>query len=349
VIPTSAPVILCVDPSRPDQRAVGQAACILRRGGLVAFPTETVYGLGARALDPVAVARIFEAKGRPSTHPVIAHVLGEAEARALAASFSETSSRLARAFWPGPLTLVVERAAVVPASLGGGTDSVGIRSPAHPVARALLEALGEPIAAPSANRYQALSPTRAEHVVASLGGRVDLILDAGQTTVGLESTVIDVRGSVPVILRPGSIDLATLRSVDPRVVHADARPVHGALARVSPGMDARHYAPRARVVVATSSALAIVEANAHAARGDAVGLVLRGSPRDGERESPGEVSAKVLCRALPDEPVAYARGLYAVLHELDGSHVSAIVVQAVPDEDAWRAVADRLSRAAAPA
>src|SRR5580692_2910944 len=159
------PPILRVDASRPDRAAVAEAARVLRGGGLVAFPTETVYGLGARAFDRAAVARIFEAKGRPSTHPIIVHVLGESEAHSLATLLCETSTRLARAFWPGPLTLVVTRAAAVPASLGGGTNSIGIRSPAHPVARALLEALGEPIAAPSANRYQGLSPTRAEHVV----------------------------------------------------------------------------------------------------------------------------------------------------------------------------------------
>jgi L-threonylcarbamoyladenylate synthase len=337
--------VLRVDPAHPDPVAIGRAVHVLRAGGLVAFPTETVYGLGARALDPAAVARIFEAKGRPSTHPIIAHVLGEKDARALAASFCETASRLARAFWPGPLTLVVLRASGVPASLGGGTDSVGIRSPAHRVARVLLEALEEPIAAPSANRYQALSPTCAEHVVASLGDRVDLVLDGGPTALGLESTVLDVRGPVPVILRPGLLGLAALRSVDPRVVYANALPTPEGASRPSPGMDGRHYAPRARVVVATSCEEARAEAERREAKGEAVGLLLRGPLRDEGRENREAVTVRITRRTLPDDPEAYARDLYATLHELDGSGVAAIVIQGVPDHDVWRAVADRLARA----
>jgi L-threonylcarbamoyladenylate synthase len=340
-----------IDPTHPDPVVIDEAVRVLRDGGLVAFPTETVYGLGARALDPTAVARIFEAKGRPSTHPIIAHVLGEQEARALAASFGDTPSRFGRAFWPGPLTLVVERASGVPASLGGGTDSVGIRAPAHRVARALLAAFGEPIAAPSANRYQALSPTRAEHVVASLGDRVDLVLDGGPTSEGLESTVLDVRGAVPVILRPGTIDLAALRSVDSRVIYADARPPSDAAARASPGMGARHYAPRARLVVAASGEGATAEAERRAANGEVVGLVLR-APICEERKGRGDgtdiAGARIVRRALPDDPAAYARDLYATLHELDRREVATIVVQAVPaEDDGWRAIADRLARAGA--
>jgi L-threonylcarbamoyladenylate synthase len=330
--------VLAVDATHPDPAAIREAVRVLQAGGLVAFPTETVYGLGGRALDPDALARIFAAKGRPRTHPIIAHVEGEACARALAARWSETASRLARAFWPGPLTLVVPRAAHVPAALGGGTDSIGIRAPAHLVARALLEALGEPIAAPSANRYQALSPTRAEHVLASLGdAAADLVLDGGACDRGLESTVVDVRAE-PRVLRPGSIDLAALGAIEPRVAYAQALAAPTGEPRPSPGMDARHYAPRATLRIAASRAAAAADAKERAARGEVVGLVLRGHSLD----------VAVLVRTLPEDPAGYARELYATLHELDAVPVDAIIVEAVPAEGPWRAVADRLARACTP-
>jgi L-threonylcarbamoyladenylate synthase len=333
--------VLPVDAKHPDPAAIREAVRVLQAGGLVAFPTETVYGLGGRALDPAALARIFAAKGRPCTHPIIAHVEDEACAKALSLHWSETASHLARAFWPGPLTLVVPRAAHVPAALGGGTDSIGIRAPAHRVARALLEALGEPIAAPSANRYQALSPTRAEHVLASLGdAAADLVLDGGACDRGLESTVVDVRPEVPLILRPGSIDLAALRVVEPRVAYAKALAPSAGEARPSPGMDPRHYAPRAPLYLAASREAAFADAEERAARGEAVGLVLRGhslGPREG-----------ILVRTLPEDPAGYARELYATLHELDAVPVDSIVVEVVPAEGPWTAVADRLARASTP-
>jgi L-threonylcarbamoyladenylate synthase len=205
------------------------------------------------------------------------------------------------------------------------------------VARALLRALGESIAAPSANRYQALSPTRAEHVVASRGDAVDLVLDGGPCPTGLESTVLDVRGDSPIILRPGSLGLAALRAVDPRVDYAKGASVSSDAPRPSPGMDLRHYAPRAKLILAASREAAVAEAEARAARGEAVGLVLRGV---GNSPAPG-------VSELPDDPSAYAHLLYATLHDLDGAGVVSIVVQAVPETDAWRAVADRLARASA--
>jgi L-threonylcarbamoyladenylate synthase len=335
------PRVLVVDPAHPDPRAIADAVRVLRSGGLVAFPTETVYGLGARALDPTAVERIFLAKGRPSNHPVIAHVLGADEARGLANPWTELASQFARAFWPGPLTLVVGRAPQVPASLGGGTETVGIRAPRHPVARALLAALGEPIAAPSANRYQALSPTQAQHVVLSLGDKVDLVLDGGACAEGLESTVLDVRGESPVILRPGTLDLAALRTVDPRVVHAEGASVTvpERLERASPGMDPRHYAPRAPVTVAASRSEAVREAETRGESGKLVGLVLLGTAM------PEGVSIGVRCCVLPDDPAGYARELYAALHDLDAQGVASIVIQAVPSSEAWHAVADRVRRA----
>jgi L-threonylcarbamoyladenylate synthase len=331
--------VLRVDALHPDPAAIDEAASILRAGGLVAFPTETVYGLGGRALDPAALARIFAAKGRPSTHPVIAHVEDEAGAVALSAHWGEAASRFARAFWPGPLTIVVPRSAHLPAAIGGGTNSIGIRAPAHGVARALLVALREPIAAPSANRYQALSPTRAEHVVASLGSVVDLVVDGGSCDRGLESTVLDVRGSIPRVLRPGSIDLAALAAVDPRIAHGGGIALAAGEARASPGMDAKHYAPRAALRLASSLAEALAEADERAERGETVGLVVRGpiAARSSREE--------VVMMALPSDAVGYARALYATLHELDARSVDSIVVEAVPDDGEWHAVADRLLRA----
>ncbi len=308
---------------------------MLRAGGLVAFPTETVYGLGARAIDEAALLRVFAAKGRPPTHPLIAHVLDAARARELASMWSVRASRLAEAFWPGPLTLVVPRAPSVLAALTGGGDSVAIRAPAHPVARALLAALGEAVAAPSANRYQSISPTTAAHVVASLGVSVDLVLDGGACDRGLESTVVDVRGDAPRVLRPGPLTLAQLRVVEPST-EAAAITLDGAAPRPSPGMDARHYAPRARLVVGGTSTEAEALASQLAASGVKVGLVLRAPPR-----SP---AARVVVRALPADAEGYARGFYAALHELDAGAVDVIVLEEVPVDEGWGAVADRMRR-----
>jgi L-threonylcarbamoyladenylate synthase len=336
------PRVLRVDPVSPAAAAIDEAVRVLRDGGLVAFPTETVYGLGARALDAAALAKVFAAKGRPATHPLIAHVLDEAQARTLSSEWNDRASRLARAFWPGPLTLVVPQAPGVPASLTGGGDSIAIRAPAHPVARALLSALGEAIAAPSANRYQSISPTTAEHVVASIGAAVDLVLDGGPCDRGIESTVVDVRGEGARVLRPGPLTLARLRAIEPSTVAAtDA--VARAESRPSPGMDARHYAPRARLVVSGTWAEAQAVATRLAAGGAKVGLVVRALP---EIELAGPLSrgSHVALRTLPADAAGYARGFYAALHELDAEGVDAIVIEEVPNDDAWWAVADRIRR-----
>jgi L-threonylcarbamoyladenylate synthase len=335
----SVPRVLVVDPDAPDVAAVAEAVRVLRAGGLVALPTETVYGLGARALDVRAVARVFEAKGRPAHHPLIVHVLDEAQARAMAASWPEQASRLARALWPGPLTLVVERAAHVPSAAAGGGDSIALRAPSHPVARAVIAALGEPVAAPSANRYQGLSPTVAQHVIRQLGGAVDLVMDAGECQAGIESTVVDVRGAVAQVLRPGAVTLEALRAVVPgvqsRVERAEANQ-----ARASPGMAARHYAPRAPLLLAPSLEEAQRTALDRVAKGQRVGLVVR----QGSASPMAERLVDV--HRLPDDPTQFARLLYRTLHDLDDAGVDAIVVQAVPANEAWWAVADRLGRAA---
>jgi len=325
---------------RLSPKEIERAASILRAGGLVAFPTETVYGLGARALDPAALARVFAAKGRPPSHPLIAHVLDARDAQSFAAEWPEAAALLAEAFWPGPLTLVVPRAAHVPLALTGGGSSVGLRAPSHPVARALLRALGEPIAAPSANRYQTLSPTTAAHVEASLGERVDFILDGGPCSVGIESTVVDLRGDTPAILRPGGVDYPALAAVLPALVDfKPLAPLPGA-AHPSPGMDVRHYAPRAALVVARDREDAIAEARRRAAGGQRAGLLLR--------EPLEEVPPGVLGRALGNDPRAYAHALFAALHELDADgpdRLEVILAEPVPDHPAWRAIGDRLARA----
>ena len=330
--------VLTVDPVRPDPAILAEAARVLREGGLVAFPTETVYGLGARGLDSKAVAKIFAAKGRPTTHPLILHVEGEAQAEAVSGEWSARASLLARAFWPGPLTLVVPRAAHVPAAVAGGegAPSIAVRAPAHPVARALLAAFGEPVAAPSANRYQSLSPTTAEHVRKSLGDAVDLILDGGACAAGIESTVVDVRGASARVLRPGALDVASLRAVLPELVlPSSPSPLAEGASRPSPGMDPRHYAPHAPLVVVEGRAEALRLATLHA-RSERVGLVVRGPL--------GATHASIDVRILPGTPAGYAHALFATLHALDDAGVTRIVVEAVPPGDAWWAVADRLRR-----
>ena len=329
---------ISLDGGAPERRAIDEAAAILRRGGLVAFPTETVYGLGANALDASAVARIFAAKGRPSYNPLIVHVPNEAAARALASEWPETASRLAHAFWPGPLTIVLRKQAVVPDIVTAGLDSVALRVPAHPVALALLRASGLSLAAPSANRSMALSPTTAQHVARSLGDRVDLILDGGPTTVGIESTVVDLRGERPSILRPG---LLGAREIEP-VVGALAVPTElaGDAARPAPGMLDRHYAPRAelRLFTATDSAAIAREVAALAGRGARVATLVL----DARVEEPAEVVR------MPNDPAHYAQRLYGTLHDLDEAGYDVVYVERVPNDDRWAGVRDRLERAAKP-
>lgn len=328
--------VLKVDPIHPEPVAIAEAVGVLERGGLVAFPTETVYGLGARGLRAEEVAKIFAAKGRPAGHPVILHVDGAARARALAAEWSDTAALLARDFWPGPLTLVVPRAPNVPPEVSGGLDTVGIRAPNHPVALALIRAAGEPLAAPSANAHTHISPTTAEHVLRSLGDKVDLVLDAGPCAHGIESTVVEVgragSGAPLRVLRPGAITLEQLRAIDPRTEDGTAI-LEGDAPRAAPGMAAKHYAPRARVLLMPRD---------HFVRpaGERVAAIVTTE----SAKAAASTCAPLL--TLPDDPSGYARGLYAALHEVDAAGVDLIVIEAPPGDAAWRAVHDRLGRAA---
>jgi L-threonylcarbamoyladenylate synthase len=315
------------DPTSP---AIQEAAKILRRGGLVAFPTETVYGLGASALDAAAVQRIFDAKGRPSNNPLIIHVHDSTQARELASEWPELAEQLATRYWPGPLTLVLPKRPHVPAIVTANLQTVALRVPAHPVARALLAASGLPIAAPSANRSMELSPTRAEHVAKSLGGRVDLILDGGATDVGIESTVVDLSVQPPAILRPGTITARELRSFLPGVTSESAeRP---AVLR-APGMMDRHYAPRAELVTFHDRdvAYAIEQARND---GRQVGVL---------SYSGLNVSADEHIQ-LPGDAAGFAQQLYAALHALDDAGCSIIFLEEPPQEGEWAGVLDRVKR-----
>ncbi len=322
---------------------IADAAAVLAAGGLVAFPTETVYGLGARGLHATDVLRIFAAKERPVGHPLILHVDSEAMAQALASSWPALASRLAAAFWPGPLTLVVPRAPTVPDAVTGGLATVGLRAPQHPVALALVRAVGEPLAAPSANAHMHVSPTSAAHVVRSLGDRVDLVLDAGDCAHGIESTVVDLTGDLPRVLRAGATSLEALRAVAPAIAYdAALLTVVGDAARASPGLASRHYAPRTRVILAGRGS---------AAR-DAVGAaaVARVGVIAWSEEARHALAGLALTslRLLPADAGGYAHGLFAALHEADALQLDALIVEAVPDAPAWWAVADRLRRASEP-
>lgn len=316
---------------------IQRAVQLLRQGELVALPTETVYGLGADALNPDAVAKIFAAKGRPSDHPLIVHLADASQIMTWAREVPKDAIALARAFWPGPLTLILKRDESVPDLVTGGQDTVGLRVPNHPVALELLRAFGSGVAAPSANRFGRISPTTAEHVRQELGERVALILDGGACAVGLESTIVDLSRGVPVILRPGAIgadDIARVLGRRPRLrseVEAGNAAEQGATPRVS-GALAAHYAPRTPLELVATDALA-----AQARPGDAV--LARCA-------APASLAEGVAWAQAPADPAGYGHDLYAQLRRLDESGATRILVEAPPASPDWAAVADRLGRAA---
>jgi L-threonylcarbamoyladenylate synthase len=308
-----------------------EAASILRRSGLVALPTETVYGLGGLALEPLAVRAIYAAKGRPLTNPVIVHVLSEDDARAFVTRWPLEAQQLAARFWPGPLTLVLPRSDRVPDEVTAGGPTVAIRAPSHRAARALLERLGAPLAAPSANRAEHVSPTTAAHVLRDLNGRIDAVLDGGRCAVGIESTVVALEPGGARLLRAGAIGRAQLEDLlGPIEVGASPAAI-----AASPGLHRRHYAPAASVRLAPGAELAALTTRL----GVRVGAILRGN------ETPAPAAAAVV--RLPEDPGGYARELYAALRELEDVECVAIVIEDVPQEPAWDAIRDRLTRAAA--
>lgn len=310
-----------------DREELARAAGLIREGKLVAFPTETVYGLGANALDAAAVERIFRAKGRPSTSPLIVHVDSVDMARGLAAEWPAQAEILARRYWPGPLTLVLPKRPQVPDIVTAGLATVGIRMPAHPLALALIREAGVPIAAPSANRFGQLSPTTAEHVREALGDRVDLILNGGPTTVGIESTVLSLAVSPPHLLRPGMLSRQDIETVigpvelAGRVENGERGP------HVSPGMHRRHYSPATRLV--------LVQGGAPLPAGRGVYLWLE------------HAAGAEKCIAMPGDPADYAAVLYATLYREDKEGWDWIAVESPPPSPEWSAVTDRLWRASA--
>ncbi len=344
---------LTVDPARLDspvaKQAITRAAEILRAGGLVALPTETVYGLGANALDPAAVARIFEAKQRPSWDPVIVHIAG-AESSMLYSLVNEVPERaraLMEAFWPGPLTLLLPRSARISDSVTAGRPLVGIRMPAHPVAFELIRQAGVPVAAPSANVFSHTSPTTAAHVLDDLDGRIDAILDAGPTLHGLESTVLDPCQSPMVIYRPGAITAAQIRAVAGPVEmfrnigRVESTPRE---ALPSPGVGLRHYAPSARLILVEAPLPDLGRQLAEAATmhpNDRVGLML-----PAEIASATWPGVKIFLWGAWTVPEELARNLYAGLRALDAQGCTVILCPLPPDEGMGAAIRDRLKKAA---
>jgi L-threonylcarbamoyladenylate synthase len=309
--------------STVNSSSISRAAELIRAGRLVGFPTETVYGLGTNALDAAAVERIFEVKGRPKSSPLIVHVASIEVARELSTEWSAKAQELARAFWPGPLTLVVRKRPDIPAIVTAGLDTVGLRMPAHPVAIALLREAGLPIAAPSANRFTELSPVTAAHVRASLGDSVDMILDGGTCNVGIESTVLSLAGDRCVLLRPGIVSAADIEALVGPVQRA-GNPQEGS--HQSPGQHARHYRPR--------KSLYLVGPDDPMPAGQGAYL-WRSTNR------PAQIAVQ-----MPATAVEYAARLYGTLHELDHTDGEWIAIERLPDDSSWDAVADRLRRAA---
>ena len=340
-------IVVTLDKEHPDGEAILRAGEIIKAGGLVAFPTETVYGLGGDALNPESSRKIYAAKGRPSDNPLILH-FSSPEGPEQVAEVSQRARRLMDLFWPGPLTLVLPRGEQIAANVAGGRATVAVRVPAHPVAHALLLASGAPIAAPSANRFSRPSPTTAQHVLEDLDGRIDLLLDGGATAIGLESTVVDLTSDPPRLLQPGGVAAEELLVHIPEL-HAPAAPTVAKLEEglVAPGTLLRHYSPRAQVLLVRGDGeryrtLARAGVALAAARGRRVGLLLT------DDDLPG-------CAGLPaiqvslgagDAPAALAHNLFAALRSLDATGVDIILAREIDPAGLGRAIGDRLFRAA---
>ena len=364
--------VLRVDPHRPDPAVIEQAAEVLRSGGLVAFPTETVYGLGANALDADAAQRIFAAKGRPADDPLIVHVATVDDVPRVAAHVPEQATTLMRHFWPGPLTLVLPRAAAVPDVVTSGGPSVAVRCPDHPVALALLRAAAVPIAAPSANRFAHTSPTNAQHVLDDLDTRIDVVLDGGACRVGVESTVVDVTGAQVRLLRPGGVTLEELEAVVGRVALGaalgDASSTEGTdgtdgtaqTPALSPGLLDRHYAPHVplhlfrgddpRAVRLAMRDVLTASAADDTGSIERVGLLATTddlATRELEafaQSSPGHIVRVIGTLAQPE---TIAQNLFGALRELENAGLSCIIARDLPDDEGLsRAIRDRLQRAA---
>ncbi len=330
-------LLIELNPAAPTQEAISRAAESLRKGGLVAFPTETVYGLGADALNPEAVRKIFVAKGRPLDNPIIVHVAQPEDLGVLTDEVPGEATLLMRQFWPGPLTLIFRKSWQVPDEVTGGQDTVAVRMPRNAIALALIRALGHPIAAPSANLSGRPSPTTAKHVLEDLGGKIDVILDGGDVEVGIESTVLDLSHHPPILLRPGAITAEDLKPFVGRVVAATET---GQL-RKSPGTRYRHYSPRALVTLVEKANQETVDrlAASYARKGRRVGLLTR-------RAHLPQSSANVVVRTMPEDLRGYARQMFAAMRELDELGVDEMIIEGVEEQGMGAAIMDRLRRAA---
>lgn len=338
-------ITLTLSPHNPDPELIRQAADIILRRGLVAFPTETVYGLGANAMDEEAVAKIFAAKGRPSNDPLIVHIPSVDDIKLVASEIPPIVKKIADAFWPGPLTLVLPKQPHVPASVTAGLNTVAVRVSSHPIALALIRTSGVPIAAPSANRFGHTSPTTAAHVIDDLNGRIDMLLDGGATSVGVESTVLDVTCNPPMILRPGGVSREAIEKMIGRVELRNNRPNSDDEAQVSPGLLGRHYTPNAELILCRGEKDSVLEkllglAKQAQAQGRSVGLLLAHE----------DMASFESCIEYPlgssDDLESIARNLYAGMRALDDKKVNIILTRDYGAQGLGLAIHDRLLRAA---
>jgi L-threonylcarbamoyladenylate synthase len=339
--------ILTLSPHSPDPDLIRQASDIILRRGLVAFPTETVYGLGANALDEESVAKIFEAKGRPSNDPLIVHLASVEDIPRLAFEIPPIVQKLANAFWPGPLTLILPKQAHVPDSVTSGLNTVAVRVPSHPIALALIQASGVPIAAPSANRFGHTSPTTAAHVMDDLNGRIDLILDGGSAMVGVESTVLDVTRTPPMILRPGGVSREAIEEVIGKVDLRNNKPNIDDEAQVSPGLLGKHYTPRAELILFSGEKTWALEQISRMAaqfsmEGRSVGLLLA----EDDLSSFESITWLKYPLGSSNDLEAIARNLYAGMRTLDDKNAQVILTRDFGSQGLGLAIHDRLLRAA---
>jgi L-threonylcarbamoyladenylate synthase len=332
ILPTHTPELF--------QKAVRSAAELLRGGEVVVLPTETVYGLAADALDEKAVAKIFQIKGRPANNPIIVHVASIEMAKRCAKSFPALAEKLSKAFWPGPLTLVLPRANEIPDNVTAGGATVGIRWPSHPFIQAVIQECDFPLAAPSANVSGRVSPTNPEHVREQLGGRIPLIVDGGQSQVGIESTVLDLTVLPPKILRPGMIHAESLAAVCGEVQGSKLKVQSPDSAPRSPGLLAKHYSPKAKLVVLYWRDEAELELKIHNSKFSIQNCHVIAHTRIPSGEKFAGVSV------IPHDAEAFARAIYAELHRCDDAGAKWIVVEAPPEAPEWHGIADRLKRAA---
>lgn len=340
--------VLVVNPNDPDPRLIHIAAEELRAGGLVAFPTETVYGLGANAFDAEAVRRIFRVKGRPASDPIIVHLYSLSQLETVAKQIPGLAWQLAQRFWPGPLTLVLKRHENIPAIVSAGRDSVAVRIPAHTVSQALLNAAGIPVAAPSANLFARPSPTTAQHVLEDLRGRIDIVVDGGPATIGIESTVIDATQTSPIVLRPGGIPIETLQTVAPSLIFA---PRHlkvddADTAPASPGMLSKHYSPTAELLLFVgplADVIARMQETAHklAAKHKQVGIL---APTE-EHIHFAAVPAQLVSLGSGSDLAQIGYHLFAGIRELDRQGVDVILIRGFEQKGLGVAIWDRLFRA----